>query len=57
MPKHFMTMVKQRGGLLAKGWLLGLQFDELFTDSLYFNISRHAIDMAELLKQGLHEKG
>ena len=57
MPKHFMTMVKQRGGLVAKGWLLGLQFDELFTDSLYFNISRHAIDMAELLKQGLHEKG
>lgn len=57
MPKHFMTIVKQRGALLAKGWLLGVQFDTLFTDNLYFDISRHAIEMAELLKQGLLEKG
>lgn len=56
-PKHFMTMVKQRGALLAKGRLLGVQFDALFTDKLYFEISKHAIDMAELLKQGLSEKG
>lgn len=56
-PKHFMTMVKQRGALLAKGWLLGVQFDALFTDNLYFDISRHAIEMAEILKQGLLEKG
>ena len=51
-PKHFMTIVKQRGALLAKGRLLGIQFDTLFTDDLYFSISRRAIDMAELLKNG-----
>lgn len=56
-PKHFMTMVKQHGALLAKGRLLGVQFDALFTDDLYFNISRHAIDMAEELKKVLQEKG
>lgn len=56
-PKHFMTIVKQRGALLAKGRLLGIQFDTLFTDDLYFSISRHAIDMAELLKKGFQERG
>lgn len=56
-PKHFMTMVKQHGALLAKGRLLGIQFDTLFTDDLYFKISRHAVDMAELLKKGFREKG
>jgi len=57
MPKHFMTMVKQHGALLAKGRLLGIQFDTLFTDGLYFEISRHAIRMAELLKCGFQERG
>ena len=56
-PKHFMTTVKQRGALLAKGRLLGVQFDALFTDNLYLEISKHAMDMAEILKQGLLEKG
>lgn len=50
MPEHFLTMVKRRGALLAKGRLLGIQFDTLFTDNLYFEISRHAIDMALQLK-------
>ena len=45
-PAHFMTMVKQQGALLAKGRLLGLQFDVLFTDDLYQTISRNAIDTA-----------
>lgn len=57
MPRYFMTMVKQHGALLAKGRLIGIQFDTLFTDNLYFDISKHAIDMAELLKQILKEKG
>ena len=57
MPKYFVTHVKQHGALLAKGRLAGVQFDTLFTDNLYFEISRHAIEMAELLKQGLAEKG
>ena len=52
-----MTMIKQRGALLAKGRLLGVQFDTLFTDGLYFEISRHAIAMAELLRAALKEKG
>lgn len=51
------TMVKQMGALLAKGWLLGVQFDELFTDDLYMTGSRNAIAMAERLKAGLKEKG
>lgn len=50
MPEHFLTMVKRRGALLAKGRLLGIQFDALFTDDLYFEISKHAIDMARRLK-------
>ncbi|WP_026670404.1 threonine aldolase family protein [Butyrivibrio sp. AE3006] len=49
-PKHFLTSIKRRGALLAKGRLLGVQFDALFTDDLYFKISKHAIDMAEKLK-------
>ncbi|MBO5934290.1 MAG: low specificity L-threonine aldolase [Clostridia bacterium] len=56
-PKHFMTTVKQHGALLAKGRLLGIQFDTLFTDNLYFSISLHAIEMAELLRTILSEKG
>lgn len=57
MPKYFMTMVKQQGGLLAKGWLLGLQFDTLFTDDLYFEISKNAIDRAEELKELFKKNG
>ena len=51
MPKHFLTSVKKRGALLAKGRLLGVQFDALFTDDLYCRIGRHAIDMAEKMKE------
>jgi threonine aldolase len=54
---HFFTIIKQHGALLAKGRLLGIQFDTLFTDNLYDKISKHAIDMAEKLKKGLLEKG
>ena len=56
-PAHFMTMVKQQGALLAKGRLLGLQFDVLFTDDLYTRISRNAIETADRLKEGLAAKG
>ncbi|MCM1266658.1 MAG: low specificity L-threonine aldolase [Bacteroidales bacterium] len=57
MPPHFMTMAKQKGALLAKGRLLGIQFDTLFTDDLYFQISGHAIGMAEKIKEIFREKG
>jgi threonine aldolase len=50
-PQPLLTIVKQHGALLAKGRLLGIQFDTLFTDNLYFRISRHAIDMAMKLQQ------
>ena len=56
-PAHFMTMVKQQGALLAKGRLLGIQFDVLFTDDLYTKISKNAIDTANTLKKGLAAKG
>ncbi|MDO4623670.1 MAG: low specificity L-threonine aldolase [Eubacteriales bacterium] len=57
VPKHFLTQVKQHGALLAKGRLLGVQFDALFTDDLYMQISRHAIEMADQLKSIFREKG
>lgn len=56
-PAHFFTHVKQHGALLAKGRLLGVQFDALFTDDLYFSISRHAIAMAMKLKQLFLDRG
>lgn len=56
-PKYFMTTVKQHGAMIAKGRLLGIQFDTLFTDNLYFDISKHAILMAEKLKNLFIEKG
>ncbi len=57
MPAHITPIVKQHGALLAKGRLLGVQFDALFTDDLYFEIGRHAIDKAEALKAAFAEKG
>ena len=56
-PDHFLNLIKRRGALLAKGRLLGVQFDTLFTDDLYFKISRHAVDKAEELKQIFIDKG
>ena len=56
-PKHFFTMVKQQGALLAKGRFLGIQFDTLFTDQLYLKISKNAIETAKKLKTALKEKG
>ena len=57
MPKHFVNHVKRHGALMAKGRLLGVQFDALFTDGLYFEISKNAIDMAEKMKDIFKEKG
>ena len=56
-PKFFTSFVKQHGALLAKGRLLGIQFETLFTDDLYFSISRHAIDCAEKMKDIFRKKG
>jgi len=55
--KHFFSIQKQHGAVIAKGALIGLQFDALFTDNLYFDIARHAIEMAMQMKQMFQEKG
>ena len=54
---HFFTMIKQHGALLAKGWVLGLQFDTLFTDNLYLRAAENAIATAAVLREGLRAKG
>lgn len=56
-PLHFLTMTKEHGAMLAKGRLLGIQFETLFTDDLYFRISRHAIEMADQLREAFRRKG
>lgn len=57
LQEDFRYIIKQKGGMLAKGRLLGLQFLELFKDGLYFEISNHAIELAMRLKDGLKELG
>ena len=56
-PDHFVTLTKQRGAMLAKGRLIGVQFDALFTDGLYFDISRRAIEAAEEIKAIFKNEG
>ena len=54
---HFFTIMKQHGALLAKGWLLGLQFDVLFTDGLYLKVGKAAIAAAGRIRATLREYG
>jgi len=54
---HFFTIIKQHGALLAKGRLLGLQFDTLFTDGLYEKIGQIAIDSATRIRSALRDNG
>ncbi|MBQ6733814.1 MAG: aminotransferase class V-fold PLP-dependent enzyme [Lachnospiraceae bacterium] len=54
---HFFTIIKQHGALLAKGFVTGLQFDVLFTDGLYEFCGRHAIAVADRIRDALSEKG
>ena len=56
-PKHFFSIIKQHGALMAKGRLVGLQFEALFTDNLYLQISKHAINMAKKVKLLFKQKG
>ena len=57
LKKDFRYFIKQKGGMLAKGRLLGIQFDTLFTDELYFNISAKAISQAERIREAIERKG
>ena len=54
---HLFTMIKQRGALLAKGRIAGIQFDTLFTDDLYLKIGKNAIETADRIREALTEKG
>lgn len=56
-PERFLSQTKQHGAMLAKGRLTGVQFETLFTDGLYFNISKNAIDRAEELKELFASRG
>jgi threonine aldolase len=54
---NFRRVLKQKGALLAKGRLLGAQFLELFKDDLYFDLAKHANEMAEKLSTGISDLG
>ena len=53
----FRTIMKQGGAVLAKGRLLGLQFETLFTDGLYYKICRHGVELALQIKAAVQERG
>lgn len=57
LKRDFRYIMKQRGGILAKGRLLGIQFDVLFEDNLYFDICGRAVDYAIKLKHAFEAKG
>lgn len=57
LKEDFRCIIKQKGGMLAKGRLLGVQFYELFRDGLYFEISAHAMAMAQKLKKEISALG
>lgn len=54
---HFRAHMKQNGALLAKGWLLGVQFYTLFQDGLYFEITKNAVSYALQIKEAFAQKG
>ena len=56
-PRGFFTMIKQQGALLAKGRVLGVQFDALFTDDLYGKIGKRAVSLAMQIRDCLRQKG
>lgn len=55
--EDFRYIMKQHGGMLAKGWLLGLQFEALMENGLYFEIAAHADRMADKIRETLHQCG
>lgn len=55
LAQDFRYQIKHRGGMLAKGFLLGINFDALFTDDLYMKLARHAAGLATRLRTGLKE--
>lgn len=55
--RRFVSLMKLHGGLLAKGRLLGVQFEALFTNNLYNRIGKYGVDMALRLKELFLSKG
>lgn len=55
--QRFPTIMKQHGGLLAKGRILGIQFEQLFTDDLYLKIAQNAVRLAQKLQNALKDAG
>lgn len=55
LKEDFRYLIKQHGGMLAKGRLLGVQFDALMTDNLYFEIAGHAVRQADKIRATLDE--
>ena len=55
--ENFRFHIKQKGGMLAKGRLIGIQFSELFRNDLFFEIGKHANKMAEKLAKNISNKG
>lgn len=57
MPERFLSRVKQHGALLAKGWLVAVQYDVMFTGDLYIRGGKNAVEKAEIIRKALKEKG
>lgn len=57
LKREFRYLIKQRGAMLAKGFVVGIQFEELFRDALYFELAEHANKLAERIETALKEIG
>lgn len=57
LKKDFRYHIKQKGAMLAKGRLLGIQFETLMNNDLYFTLSRHAVNLAMKIREALIAKG
>ena len=57
LKEDFRYIIKQKGGMLAKGWLLGIQFSELLRDGLYFELAQHADRLADKIKVAVKDAG
>ena len=57
LKRDFRYMIKRQGGMLAKGWLLGIQFDKLFENDRYFTVCKKAVDQALRIKTAFEKKG
>lgn len=57
LQKDFRYFMKQKGAMLAKGRILGIQFLALFEDGLYFQLSKHADEMAQIIRKACAESG